>query len=136
MLLPGLAVDWQAIAPWTSSVLGQLVSFVLIIGIAGWIQQGATSYRFIKEKSYLPFFLVCLVAGSLYPFTLSIVALPACFLLVWSIARLYDIGEGGGMVRAMFDASFLLALAALFIPRLLWLLPLYWISIRWFSPFG
>jgi len=93
LFLPGLYVDWKNLWSWTSSVLGHVIWVALMIGIAAWIQHEATSYRFIKGKSDLPFFLVCVIAGSLYPITLSVIAWPACFFWVWSIARLYDIGR-------------------------------------------
>ena len=117
---------------WLQPIVGNpFVEFaysLLIILIVAFQTQSLTSdFRLIRVRSFFPFFLVCLLLVAIYPFINPRITLLACLFMTWSCLRLFSIAEDTDVNKAVFDASFLLSLASLIIPRLVWLLPLMWL---------
>lgn len=103
-----------------------LLQFLLLLGTALLLQYMSSEFRLIRVRGFFPFFLFCLLSGTLLP-TLSVDgATVSCFLFTLSILRLFRSLDHGLESRSVFDATVLLALASIFQSRLLWLMPAIW----------
>ncbi len=104
-----------------------LLQFLFLFATALLLQYMSSEFRLIRVRGFFPFFLFCLLSGTLLPNLPVDGATVSCFLFTLSIVRLFRSLDHGFESRAVFDASVLLALASVFQSRLLWLMPAIWL---------
>jgi hypothetical protein len=107
-------------------VVGFISRFLLLFGSALILQFFSSEYRLIRTRSFFPFFLFCVFSATillLIPFNGSSFA---CFFFCWSCLRLFSEKENGSDIRAVFDASALLAIASLFQSKIIFIFPIFW----------
>ena len=107
--------------------LDHLTQFLLLLGTGLVLQYMSSEFRLIRVRSFFPFFLFCLLSGTIIPVLPLDGAALSCLLLTLSCYRLFRSLDPGLESRAVFDASVLLTLASLFQSRLLWLMPVIWL---------
>lgn len=105
------------------------VRFLLLLGCALLLQSVSSEYRLIRIRSFFPFFLFCILSATILPVLPLNGASFSCFFFCWACFRLFAASETTSTNRAVFDASFLFAVASLFQSRLLYLLPVTWIAL-------
>lgn len=110
-----------------SAPFGSVTRFLLLLGSAILLQSISTQFRLIRTRSFFPFFFFCVFSATILP-SIPLSGAPlACFFFCWAVSRLFAACENGFINRAVFDASLLLAIASLFHPRIIYLLPVFWI---------
>jgi len=107
--------------------INHLTQFLLLMGTSFILQYLSSEFRLIRVRSYFPFFLFCLFSGTIIPFLPLNGAALSCLLLTISFFRLFRSLDHGFENRAVFDAFVLLALASVFLSRLLYLIPVIWL---------
>lgn len=128
-LLPGLSGVVVSVRTFFSTiVLKNAFSLVVLIAGGLLVQFFTSNYRLIRVRSFFPFFWYCVVGASLFPYVNQPLIFVAGVLLVGACLRIFSVSEKMEMNRALFDASFLIALASLAFNRLLWLLPFFWLT--------
>gem|GEM_PF-1230970 len=108
-------------------LLDHLMKFLLLLGTGLALQYMSSEFRLIRVRSFFPFFLFCLLSGSILPVLPLDGATLSCLLFTLSCFRLFRALDPGFESRAVFDASVLLSLASVFQSRYLWLMPAIWL---------
>lgn len=127
-LLPGLTGVVVTVRSFFSTlILKNAFSLLLIIAGGLLIQLFTSNNRLIRVRSFFPFFLYCVAGASLFSYVNQPLVFVAGVLLVGACLRIFSVSDQKDMNRALFDASFLIALASLTFNRLLWLLPFFWL---------
>jgi len=103
-----------------------LLQFLFLLGTALILQYMSSEFRLIRVRGFFPFFLFCLLGGTILPNLPLDGSTMSCFLFTLSILRLFRSLDHGFESRAIFDASVLLALASIFQSRMMWLMPAIW----------
>ena len=128
-LLPGLSGVVVTVRTFFSTiVLKNAFSLVVLIAGGLLIQLFTSDNRLIRVRSFFPFFWYCVTGASLFPYVNQPLIFVAGVLLVGACFRIFSMSEKKDMNRALFDASLLIALASLAFNRLLWLLPFFWLA--------
>ncbi len=107
--------------------LDHLMQFLLLLGTGLALQYMSSEFRLIRVRSFLPFFLFCLLSGTILPELRLDGAALSCLLFTLSCYRLFRSLDFGFESRSVFDASVLLTLASVFQSRYLWLMPAIWL---------
>lgn len=107
--------------------VNHLMQFLFLLGTGLILQFMSSEFRLIRVRSYFPFFLFCMLGGTLLPVVHLDGAAIANLLLMYSFIRLFRSMNHGQEARYAFDASVLLALASLFQSRFLYILPTIWL---------
>jgi len=101
--------------------------FLLLFGCALLLQFISSEFRLIRVRSFFPFFLFCIFSAAIIPILSLNGASISCFFFCWSCFRLFGSLDSRPVNRAIFDANALLAIASLFQPRIIYMLPVFWI---------
>lgn len=107
--------------------LHHLMQFLLLLGIGLALQYISSEFRLIRVRSFFPFFLFCLLSGSILPLLPMDGTALSCLLFTLCCLRLFRSLDPGFESRAVFDAAVLLSLASVFQSRYLWLMPAIWL---------
>ncbi|MDR2471936.1 MAG: DUF6427 family protein [Tannerella sp.] len=113
-----------------------LLGVILSITIAFVIQHINDTDMIVGERTNLPFTLFSLMAAAAYgmhPFNEASIALLLLVLAVNSLFKSYQKPESTG---SMFNAGVYIAVASLFVPRMLWFILLLWMGMYRFSMFN
>jgi len=110
-----------------NSLLNHLMQLLLLLGTGMALQYMSSEFRLIRVRSFFPFFLFCLLSGTILPILQVDGSAISCLLLTLSCYRLFHSLDHGFESRAVFDAAVLLSLASIFQSRLLWLMPTIWL---------
>jgi len=108
-------------------VVGHLFQFLFLLLTGLVLQFMSNEFRLIRVRSYFPFFLFCLLGGTLLPVMHLDGAAISGLLLMLSFVQLFRSIEHGQEARSAYDATLLLVLASLLQSRFLYLIPVLWL---------
>jgi len=120
---------YQVPMSFQNAFLIRVLRFLLLFGCALLLQFISSEYRLIRIRSFFPFFLFCVLSAAIIPSLPLNGASFSCFFFCLACFRLFSAADTSAANRAVFDASFLLAIASLFQSRLLYLLPVTWMAL-------
>jgi hypothetical protein len=112
--------------PLRGNVVDHLFQFLYLMGAGFLLQYISSEFRLIRVRSFFPIFLFCVLAAAFLPVIPLNGAALSCLLFCLVCLSLFRSLESGLESRGAFNASVLLALAALFQSRLLYLMPSIW----------
>lgn len=118
--------DWM-FALFKNNIFRLFLPFVAILLISLTVQLLSADHKVIRTRSYFPFFFSCLFSSVLVTHFFSADYLLACLLFCFAVYVLFISAGKDNSVGTVFDASFLLAIASLFMHKIAFLLPVFWL---------
>ena len=109
-----------------------LAGLLIIIIVAFAMQRISDRHMLIRERTRLPFILFILLVSTnsgLLPFKEVTIVLLCLVFMIYELFDSYQSPEETGM---LFNAGVLVGIAGLFMPQVLWLIPLLWIGMYQF----
>jgi len=113
-------------------IIGYLTGLLLLLLTAFIMQRISDVEMLIRERTRLPFMLFVLFISTnagLLPFNEVIVVLLCLVFVIYELFKSYQQPEATG---TLFNAGFFIGIAALFIPQVLWFVPLLWVGMYQF----
>lgn len=110
--------------------LKYFIEFVLVLTTAVVIQYISSDFKIIRVRSFYPFFLSCILMAACSRYLLHAEMLFSNLLFLLGFRRLLQIQTTSNKsLRLAFDASFLLAMAAVFQIKYIFILPFFWVML-------
>jgi hypothetical protein len=103
-----------------NSVLNSVVSFILLLTVAGLLVSFNTSVFFINERTFLPALIFILLIGIFPDYQVNNPVTPASLFLVLALRRITDGYKKEGTAFNFFDAALFIGAGSLFYANLLW----------------
>ncbi len=112
-----------------NSFLNSVISFFLLLTIAGLLVSFNTSVFFISERTFLPAIFFIMLTGIFPDYQVNNPATPATLFLIMALRRITDGYKKEGTAFNFFDAAIFIGTGSLFYANLLWFGLLIFIGI-------
>jgi hypothetical protein len=140
LLTPGTEVLYsdEVISPFWKPVRGfipgewlpVLIQFLLLVANAILFQFIVRRYELLRTLGVLTFFIYCFITAASIPLHRLIPGSFAALFIGLAYFSVFESYRKENCNNQVFNASFLIVLAALFVPPLIFLLPLFWLAFN------